>query len=418
MKSQRFKTNMGSYEIVPYTYAVDGGEEDEYIVDIADSVRAVERLLNYQFKDKKLLEEALTHSSYTDSASYQRLEFIGDAALGLAISNFVFLAYPDLDPGQLSLLRAANISTEKLARVAVRHGLHRYVRHNAAALDEKVRDFALAVEQEDDKVVHGGMVKAPKVLADIVESVAAAIYVDCKFDLEALWVVHLLEPIVTLDVLQEQPQPVTMLFELCQKDGKHVDIRHWRKGEKNIASVYVDGKFITSRSSEQKENAKLHAAKAALDKLSHGKSNDKMSVDIYCGSSGTNEIEGAKQKLHELCGKKRWPKPSYRCMCLTDLHKKMYAAPSQIVDLKDESGKKIPVLCRLYPFQILMGHLSEIEREVGPAHERKFICSVQMGTVDGVLFVAGDEKSRVKDAENSAASLMIRGLQESKYRNI
>ncbi|XP_028110017.1 ribonuclease 3-like protein 2 isoform X4 [Camellia sinensis] len=297
---------MGSYEIVPYTYAVDGGEEDEYIVDIADSVRAVERLLNYQFKDKKLLEEALTHSSYTDSASYQRLEFIGDAALGLAISNFVFLAYPDLDPGQLSLLRAANISTEKLARVAVRHGLHRYVRHNAAALDEK-----------------------------------------------------------------EQPQPVTMLFELCQKDGKHVDIRHWRKGEKNIASVYVDGKFITSRSSEQKENAKLHAAKAALDKLSHGKSNDKMSVDIYCGSSGTNEIEGAKQKLHELCGKKRWPKPSYR-----------------------------------------------IEREVGPAHERKFICSVQMGTVDGVLFVAGDEKSRVKDAENSAASLMIRGLQESKYTNI
>ncbi|CAL5402741.1 unnamed protein product [Camellia sinensis] len=364
---------MGSYEIVPYTYAVDGGEEDEYIVDIADSVRAVERLLNYQFKDKKLLEEALTHSSYTDSASYQRLEFIGDAALGLAISNFVFLAYPDLDPGQLSLLRAANISTEKLARVAVRHGLHRYVRHNAAALDEKVRDFALAVEQEDDKVVHGGMVKAPKVLADIVESVAAAIYVDCKFDLEALWVIfrHLLEPIVTLDVLQEQPQPVTMLFELCQKDGKHVDIRHWRKGEKNIASVYVDGKFITSRSSEQKENAKLHAAKAALDKLSHGKSNDKMSVDIYCGSSGTNEIEGAKQKLHELCGKKRWPKPSYR-----------------------------------------------IEREVGPAHERKFICSVQMGTVDGVLFVAGDEKSRVKDAENSAASLMIRGLQESKYTNI
>ncbi|GMP65278.1 hypothetical protein CsSME_00026143 [Camellia sinensis var. sinensis] len=313
---------MGSYEIVPYTYAVDGGEEDEYIVDIADSVRAVERLLNYQFKDKKLLEEALTHSSYTDSASYQRLEFIGDAALGLAISNFVFLAYPDLDPGQLSLLRAANISTEKLARVAVRHGLHRYVRHNAAALDEKI--FR-----------------------------------------------HLLEPIVTLDVLQEQPQPVTMLFELCQKDGKHVDIRHWRKGEKNIASVYVDGKFITSRSSEQKENAKLHAAKAALDKLSHGKSNDKMSVDIYCGSSGTNEIEGAKQKLHELCGKKRWPKPSYR-----------------------------------------------IEREVGPAHERKFICSVQMGTVDGVLFVAGDEKSRVKDAENSAASLMIRGLQESKYTNI
>lgn len=107
------------------------------------SVEAVEKIINYKFKNKKLLEEALTHSSYTDSASYQRLEFIGDAALGCALSNYVFLAYPSLDPGQLSLIRAANISTEKLARVAVRFGLYHYVRHNAAALDDKVLDLMI-----------------------------------------------------------------------------------------------------------------------------------------------------------------------------------------------------------------------------------------------------------------------------------
>ncbi|PSR95590.1 Ribonuclease 3-like protein [Actinidia chinensis var. chinensis] len=356
------------YEIVTYPYAVNGGDDDD-ITDMADSVTAVEKLLKYKFKDRRLLEEALTHSSYTDSPSYQRLEFLGDAALGLAVSNFMFLAYPDLDQGQLSLLRAANISTEKLARVAVHHGLHRFVRHNAAALDEKVRDFALAVQEEEDTVVYGGTVKAPKVLADIVESVAAAVYVDCQFDLQALWVVFrgLLEPIVTLDVLQQQPQPVTMLFELCQKNGWQVDIKHWRKGEKDIASVYVDGSFIASASSEQKENAKLHAAKIALEKLCHPKSNNKMSVDIYSSIDRT-EIEGAKQKLHELCGKKRWPKPSYR-----------------------------------------------IEKEEGPSHERKYTCSVQIETVDNVLFVSGEEKSRVRDAENSAAFLMIRGLIESKY---
>ncbi|XP_027127283.1 ribonuclease 3-like protein 2 isoform X2 [Coffea eugenioides] len=327
---------------VTYAYTFQTSSDDdedmtETVTDMAASVRAVEELLNYKFKNKMLLEEALTHSSYTDSASYQRLEFIGDAALGLAVSNYVFLAYPDLDPGQLSLLRAANISTEKLARVAVRHGLHKYVRHNAAALHDKVRDFATAVGQEDETEVHGGAIKAPKVLADIVESVAAAVYVDCGFDLQALWV----------------------------KDGKHVDIRHWRKGEKNIASVYVDGQFVASACSDQKENAKLHAAKAALQKLSY-KTSEKIGRDIIGEVNGSTKIESAKQKLHELCGRKRWPKPSYR-----------------------------------------------IEKEIGPAHDRRFICSVQIEIAEAVLFVMGDEKSRVKNAENSAASLMLLGLQDS-----
>lgn len=47
------------------------------------------------------------------------------------------------------------------------------------------------MEQEDETVVYGGAMKAPKVLADIVESVAAAVYVDCNFDLKTLWLVSL-----------------------------------------------------------------------------------------------------------------------------------------------------------------------------------------------------------------------------------
>ncbi|CAL5390409.1 unnamed protein product [Camellia sinensis] len=187
---QTMNNTSGMFEIVPCTFAGDSSAAiaDECITDMDDSVRAIEQLLNYRFNDKKLLEAVLTHPSYTDSPSYQRLEFVGDAALGLAISDSIFLAYPDLRPGQLSLLRSANISTEKLARAAVKHGLYKYVRHNAAPLDEKVRDFTLAVQQEADTVVHGGMVKAPKVLADIVEAVAAAVYADPQFDLQAFWV--------------------------------------------------------------------------------------------------------------------------------------------------------------------------------------------------------------------------------------
>lgn len=337
------------------------------------SVFAVEKILNYKFKNKRLLEEALTHSSYTNSASYQRMEFLGDAALGLALSNYVYLAYPQLDPGHLSLLRAANISTEKLARVAIKHGLYRFVRHNATALDDKVKEFSDAVsgEDDDDALVYGGSIKAPKILADIVESVAAAVYVDVDFDLQTFWVIFrgILEPIVTLEDLQQQPQPVTMLFERCQKQGKNVDIKHWKNEAKSIASVYVDGQFIASSSSEQKEIAKLNAAKGALLKLSNSfptNLNNVSLLDIFDGSSF--EIEGAKQKLHELCGKKKWPKPNYN-----------------------------------------------IENDMGPPHEKKFVCSVQIATVDGILYVMGDERTRVKDAENSAASSMIRALQDTDY---
>ncbi|KAL6529458.1 hypothetical protein OROGR_015081 [Orobanche gracilis] len=341
---------------VRYTYVLPIGDDDENqeMLDMGASVSAVENLLGYQFKNKKHLEDALTHPSYTGSASYQRLEFVGDAALGLAVSNYFFLKYPDLDPGKLSLVRAANISTEKLARVAVRHQLYMYVRHNVTALDEKVREFVMAIQRESEAEIYGGLVKAPKVLADIVESLAAAIFR------------NLLEPLVMLDVLEQQPQPVTTLFELCQRDGMQVDIKHSRKGEKNIASVYIDGNFIASASSEQKENAKLHAAKEAVKKL-YVDSNKGMDIDMCHQINSDSEI-GAKQRLHELCGKKKWPKPIYK-----------------------------------------------IQSEVGRAHEKRYKCSVEIEISKGVLFMMGYERLRVKEAENSAASVMLRGLKDSNY---
>ncbi|CAK9321823.1 unnamed protein product [Citrullus colocynthis] len=334
------------------------------------SVIAAERILSYNFKNKKLLEEALTHSSYFDSASYERLEFIGDSAIGLAITNYFFLAYPDLHQGQLSLLRAANISTEKLARVAVRHGLYNYVRRNAAALDDKVREFVDSVALEHNSVPYGGLVKAPKVLADIVESVAGAVYVDVNFDLQRLWVIirGLLEPIYTLEDLQVEPQPVTVLFEVCQKNGKQVDIKNWKNGSTNVANVYVDGSFVASGTSMQKEIARLNAAREALIKLSDFMDTRIRTVVTIDGIDESFEIEGAKHKLHDFCCKKKWPKPNY-----------------------------------------------STEKDLGPSHERRFVCSVKISTSSGTLYMMGDEKSRVKDAENSAASLMIRALQERNY---
>ncbi|XP_022965096.1 ribonuclease 3-like protein 2 [Cucurbita maxima] len=334
------------------------------------SVLAVELIVSYNFKNKKLLEEALTHSSYVESASYQRLEFIGDSAIGLAFTNYFFLAYPDLQQGQLSLLRAANISTEKLARVAVRHGLYHYVRRKAVALDDKVREFVDSVALENNSVPYGGLMKAPKVLADIVESVAGAIYVDVNFDLQRLWVIirGLLEPIYTPEDLEVEPQPVTVLFEVCQKNGKQVDIKNWSNGSKTVSSVFVDGTFVASGSSTHKEIARLNAAREALAKLSKTMDINIRTAVTIDGIDESFEIEGAKQKLHDFCCKKKWPKPNY-----------------------------------------------STEKDFGPSHDKRFTCSVKISTSSGMLYMVGDEKSRVKDSENSAASMMIRALQEKGY---
>ncbi|PNX93904.1 ribonuclease 3-like protein 2-like [Trifolium pratense] len=430
------------------------------------SITAVEQTIGYTFRNKKLLEEALTHASFPEAISYDRLEFVGDAVLGLAISNHLFLTYTSVDQGQLSLLRAANVSTEKLARAAVRYGLHRFVRHNTVSIVDMIREFADAVQREDDcsVVLYGGSVKAPKILADIVESIAAAVYVDVDFDLKKLWVVFvrglmktlyslrrfyhvetlfngtlaltgrdrettgvawwagnarlinlsesnsdvvfnvgyikvvqdkirvvqeelmhfpyclnfklflhegiirgLLEPIVTLDDLEQRPQPVTMLFEICQKNGKKVDIRQWRNGAKSTANVYVDEELVASASSDQKDIARLEVAKIALHKLEQILPATMMS-DSYDGLDCTFEIEAAKQKLYAICGMKKWPKPEY-----------------------------------------------SIERDEGTPQNKIFVTSVLIATPVGRLKMLGDEKSRLKDAQNSAASLMIRALQQGKY---
>ncbi|WVZ21657.1 hypothetical protein V8G54_008979 [Vigna mungo] len=333
----------------------------------------VERILGYRFRNWKLLEEALSHSSFTKGVSYERLEFVGDPIIRLAISKHLFLAYPKLDPGQLSGLLDANVSTEKLARVAIRHGLHRFIRHSFPPLRDQIELFVHAVALENYSVVaHGGSVGAPKVLADIVESIAGAIYFDLGSDLEIFWKKFrvILEPIVTPGDLEQQPHPVTELFKVCQKWGKLPEIKSVRNETDSIAYVFVDGQCIASASSVKKDLAKLEAAKIALDRLqsmlsptSMSPSISDMQLNFYTDDNGDMIIETAKQKLNELCQNKKWPKPEYR-----------------------------------------------IAEESGPSHKKRFVSSVKITIKEeeGVfLLTNGYEKSKLKDAENSAASMML-----------
>ncbi|OEL16544.1 Ribonuclease 3-like protein 2 [Dichanthelium oligosanthes] len=234
----------------------------------------------------------------------------------------------------------------------------------------QVGQFIESVKQElkDDlsTAPYGGsVVKAPKVLADIVEAIAAAVYVDCKFDLEKLWKVTrwLFEPIITAETIDEQP--VTTLLELCQKHGKVAQFKTWQKGGMTMVNVFVGGEMVGLGSSEQKVIAKLNAARDALGKLVSGAKRQVLITGVCNGSvDEIGELRESKHKLAEQCIGKHWPKPIFNL-------------------------------------------LFRLEKEGGPAHERKFVCSVQVETKNGTFVTIGDPMSRVKDAENSAAQKML-----------
>ncbi|XP_073036145.1 ribonuclease 3-like protein 3 [Primulina eburnea] len=214
-------------------------EEEEEEEDLVKEMRKI--LGGYEFKDKILLLQAFTHHSYKeDCFSYERLEFIGDSVLGIMITRELYFMHQDLNPGQLTKLRAANVDNEKLARVAVKHNLHKFLRHNKPLLAAKIEEFSNDVKEYP---LHSfGLIDAPKVLGDIVESLIGAIYIDSNSSIDKTWEISktLLVPIVTPSSLKMHP--VTRLYELCQKNGFKVEIRdYWKKtGE---FEFFVDDEF-------------------------------------------------------------------------------------------------------------------------------------------------------------------------------
>ncbi|KAK9151629.1 hypothetical protein Syun_009938 [Stephania yunnanensis] len=272
----------------------------------SSSIEAVEKIVAYNFKDKSLLEEALTHSSYTEGPSFQRLEFFGDAALGLAVAKYLYEAYPELNQGELTNFRSAMVSTEMLARVALHHDLFTYLHHSCPPLKLNVEEFARVVKEEGDEIRHSGVADAaPKVLADVVESILAALYIDSDYDLKKLW-----------DCFRDllRPLSVKTLREFCRLEGKEVEITHQKKEGTDAGNVFVYWRLVDSGFSTQEDIAETKAAKEARENLCQSLSKVRIST---IGNDSNNvltaeEIDSAKQKLKEFCTRKRWREPTYR----------------------------------------------------------------------------------------------------------
>ncbi|XP_042467595.1 ribonuclease 3-like protein 2 [Zingiber officinale] len=91
----------------------------ELDIELPRKVAEIESILGLHFRNKSLLVEVITHGSYADHPSYQRIDFV--VVLGLAISNYLYERY-------LTTLRHANVSNEKLFRAAVHLGLYSFLR--------------------------------------------------------------------------------------------------------------------------------------------------------------------------------------------------------------------------------------------------------------------------------------------------
>lgn len=124
----------------------------------------LEEKIGYRFHDRELLLTALTHSSYANerhgaAESYERLEFLGDSILGLTTADFLYRQSPSLPEGQMTRLRAELVCENSLHKIALELGLGAYMR--------------LGRGEE----LTGGR-ERPSILADMVESIIAAIYLD------------------------------------------------------------------------------------------------------------------------------------------------------------------------------------------------------------------------------------------------
>ncbi|TCM67788.1 RNAse III [Acinetobacter calcoaceticus] len=145
--------------------------------------------IGYQFNEPELLQLALTHRSVSHKYNYERLEFLGDSLLGMIIANYLYHAYPKENEGRLTRMRATLVRQEALGKIAN---------------DLKLSQSLILSTGE----LKSGGHHRESILADTVEAIIGAIYIDCK-DLSVLepivmnWYIPYLEHIEPTDQLKD-----------------------------------------------------------------------------------------------------------------------------------------------------------------------------------------------------------------------
>jgi ribonuclease-3 len=205
-----------------------------------------------------VLERALAHRSYCaehpETLSNERLEFLGDAVLGLVVTDYMFDEYPDMPEGELAKLRASVVNSEVLADVAREIGL------GAALLLGKGEDSS------------GGRDK-PSILADAMEAVIAAVYVDGGWEPARKLVLQLVEARIIEgasgpgghDYKTRLQELATQTFEqLPRYQVRHEGPDH---SKRFFANVLLRGETWGTGEGRSKKQAEQSAARVAWSRL-------------------------------------------------------------------------------------------------------------------------------------------------------
>ena len=221
-------------------------------------LEGIEKEIGYEFKNKELLKTALTHTSYAYEKhinSNEKLEFLGDSILEFLSSRYLYENYPNLREGEMTKVRATVVCEKSLYKIATKHNFGEYL---YLGKSEKV---------------NGGN-KRPAILADSVEAVIAAMYLDGGLEIVDNFIIkNLKEEIEQASthvgdkdyktVLQEKLQEggdVKIEYEITKESGPDHD-------KSFEAQVRFNGKVLAKGSGKSKKGAEMQAAKKALEKI-------------------------------------------------------------------------------------------------------------------------------------------------------
>jgi len=217
--------------------------------------KALEKALNYKFKQDDLITEALTHKSYKRPYNNERLEFLGDAVLDLIVGEYLFKKFPKEDEGVLSKIRASLVNEKGFTRLA---------------LEINVGDAILISSAEEN---NNGRTK-PSLLSNAFEAIIGAIYLESGIEVASRVSIALIEnSYETIDLNSLSKDFKTTLQELTQADFGETPtykmIRSFGPDHKKEFEIAIElqNKTIASAIGKSKKEAQQRAAEIALKTL-------------------------------------------------------------------------------------------------------------------------------------------------------
>ena len=227
---------------------------------VEDRLERAEALLGHRFADASLLQRALTHPSYAEEAGvdsdYERLEFLGDAIMGLIVVEEIYRSYPDLPEGVMTKMKISVVSGSTLSEVAAELGIADLILLGSSERGTGRRGLSSALE-------------------NAFEALVGALYLDAGLDAARRFVLARLGDRIAPGMAEDLEHPKSRLQELLQASGK-VPVYviasvegppHDRRFE---AHVTLGGRLLGAGAGASKKEAEMNAAAEALTRIDAG----------------------------------------------------------------------------------------------------------------------------------------------------